>query len=93
MKRENSQLVLNCDETSWKLYPNSILTWTDAGSQSVKISITGNEKDAFTVMATVRPTGQKLPLYILVKGETVRSKAMQLGELGDNGTDHCQQGG
>jgi hypothetical protein len=52
------------------------------------ISITGNEKDALTVMATVSLTGQKLPLYILVKGETVRVEVMQLGELGDNAIDH-----
>jgi hypothetical protein len=57
-------LVLNCDETGWKLYPNSILTWADTGSQNMGISITGNEKDALTVLATVSLTGQKLPLYI-----------------------------
>jgi hypothetical protein len=58
----------------------------------VAVSITGNEKDALTVMATVSLTGQKLPPYILAEGETVRSEVTQLGELGDNATDHSPAG-
>jgi hypothetical protein len=58
----------------------------------VAISIAGNEKDAFTVMATVSLTGQKLPLYILALGETVCSEEKQLGEPGDNASDYSPTG-
>jgi hypothetical protein len=44
VNNENPELVLNCGETSWKLYPNGILTWADTGRQNVAISITGNDK-------------------------------------------------
>jgi hypothetical protein len=53
---KDPDLVLNCDESSWKLYPNGILTWAETGSQNVAIPVTGNEKDAITVMATVTLT-------------------------------------
>jgi hypothetical protein len=42
---EDRNLVLNCDQTSWKLYPNGILTWADTGSQNMAISITRNEQE------------------------------------------------
>jgi hypothetical protein len=88
VKSENPELVLNCDETSWQLYRNGILTWADTWSQNVAISATENEKDSLTVMATVSLARQKLPLYIMAKGETIRCEAMQLGDLGENGSDH-----
>jgi hypothetical protein len=84
--------VLNCDETSWKLYPNGILTWADTGSQNVAIATNGNEKDALTVMATVSLAAQKLPLYILAKGETVRCEMTQLGDIGNHASDHTSSG-
>jgi hypothetical protein len=44
----------------------------------VAMSIIGNKKDALMVMTTVSRTGQKSPLYILAKGETVHSEVTQL---------------
>jgi hypothetical protein len=72
--------------------PNSIRTWADTGGQNMAISITGNERDALAVMATVSLTSQKLPLYILFNRETVRSEVTQLSELGGNATDHSPTG-
>jgi hypothetical protein len=54
---EDRDRVLNCDETCYKLYPNGILTWAEVGSDNVAVSITGNEKEAIMVMATVRLAG------------------------------------
>jgi hypothetical protein len=84
--------VLNCDETSWKLHPNGILTWAATGSQNVAIATSGNEKDALTVMATISLAAQKLPLYILAKGETMRCEMTQLGDIGDHASDHSSSG-
>jgi hypothetical protein len=92
MSRTDPQFILNCDETSWRLYPNGILTWADKGSQNIAVAIRGNEKEALTVMATVTRAGTKLPLYILAKGETTRCETSQLGELGENAADHSSSG-
>jgi hypothetical protein len=92
VNRQDRDLVLNCDESSWKLYPNGILTWAETGSQNVAIPVTGNEKDAITVMATISFGGKKLPLYILAKGKTARCEASQLGELGEHVCDHSPTG-
>jgi hypothetical protein len=92
VKSKNSELVLNCDETSLQLYPNRILTLADTGSQNVAISVTGNEKDSLTVMPTVSLARQKLSVYILAKGETIRCEARQLGALGENTSDHSSRG-
>jgi hypothetical protein len=56
------------------------------------ISITCNEKDALTALATVSLTGHKLPRSIPAKGETIRSEVTQLEELGDQTTDHSPNG-
>jgi hypothetical protein len=78
-----------------KIVPNHytiILTWPDTGSQNMAISITGKVKDALTILVTIRLTGETLPLYILAKGETIRSEVTQLDGLGDNATDHSPTG-
>jgi hypothetical protein len=62
----------------------------DARSQSAGIFIPGNEKDMRVVMTTVSVIGEKLPLYILTKGETVtvHSETRQLGDFGENMFNH-----
>jgi hypothetical protein len=92
VNKQDGDLVLNCDESSWKLYPTGILTWAETGSQNVAVPITGSEKDAITVMATITFGGKKLPLYILAKGITTRCEVSQLGELGDHSCDHSPTG-
>jgi hypothetical protein len=46
-------IILNCDETSWRLHPNNILPWWDIGADDVLIKIQGDEKEALTVLATI----------------------------------------
>jgi hypothetical protein len=84
--------ILNCDESSCKLYPNGILTWAETGSQNVAVPVCGNEKDAMTVMAAVTAGRTKLPLDILAKGSTTRCEVSQLGELGEHVSDHSPTG-
>jgi hypothetical protein len=50
---EDLDFILNCDETSCRLYPNGIFTWTDRGSDNFALNVTGNEKDSFTIMAAI----------------------------------------
>ena len=84
--------ILNCDETSWKLYPNGLLTWADRGSQNVQIRIDGDEKMTIAVLATISCDGVKWPLFILAKGKTSRVEQSQLGDISFHISDHSQSG-
>ena len=84
--------ILNCDETSWKLYPNGLLTWADCGSQNVQIRIDGDEKMSITALATIGCDGVKWPLFILAKGKTNRVETSQLGDISGHMSDHSRSG-
>ena len=64
--------VLNGDETNITLYPDGSYMWAPKGSHDVQRWIAGNKKTAFTVMATVNAAGAKLPLFVIMKGKTLR---------------------
>lgn len=72
--------IVNCDETSWKLFPNGLLTWADSGSDNVQTIVQGNTKDSITALATISAANTKLPLFIIAKGETERVEKSQLGD-------------
>jgi hypothetical protein len=58
----------------------------------VSIEITGDEKAAITVMATINAEGKKFPLYLIAKGKTKRVEISQLGEIGLHKSDHSPSG-
>ena len=84
--------VLNCDETSWKIYPGNILTWAKRGSENVSITIRGDEKECITVLATVSANGHKLPLYFIANGKTERVEHSQLGDVINHWKNHSSNG-
>ena len=65
-------LLCNCDETSWKIAYVGELTWARKGSKEVKINIDYNDKDCFTTMAAITASNDKLPLFLIAKGDTER---------------------
>ena len=84
--------IINCDETSWKLYPNGILTWAETGAEDVSVGILGDEKECLTVLASVTADGRKLPLYFLAKGKTTRVESSQLGSVNYHWKNHSENG-
>ena len=84
--------ILNCDETSWKLYPGNILTWARCRSENVRINVHGDEKECITVLATITANGGKLPLYFLASGKTVRAEESELGDLCGHWANHSDKG-
>ena len=72
--------ILNCDETSWQIFPNFLKTWAETGSQNIQIRVSGNPKDSITVLATIAPNGTKCPLFIIAKGKTNRCEESQLSD-------------
>jgi hypothetical protein len=85
-------MILNCDETSWRLYLNTILTWWDTAAH-VFIHVQGEEKDCLTVLVTTSVSGIKSSLYFLAKGTTERVERIQIGDVGDHWRSHTSQNG
>jgi hypothetical protein len=92
LRTVDHDLILNADETSWCLYPRGVTTWASRGAENVVIGIRGDEKECLTVMATIRASGKKDPLYILAQGKTARVEESQIGDVGEHGRDHSESG-
>jgi hypothetical protein len=88
----NADLIVNCDETCWKVYPDALKTWMLTGSDHVTISIRGNEKQAFTAFCSIRAVRQKLPMVMIAKGKTSRVQQSQLGDIGLHIAAHSKSG-
>ena len=58
------------DETSWKLAYVGELTWARKGAREVKILMEHNPKECFTTLTTITASNEKLPLYLIAKGDT-----------------------
>ena len=84
--------ILNCDETSWQISPNSLKTWAETGSQNIQIHVNGNPKDSITVLATITADGTKCPLFIVAKGKTERCEESQLGDTAYHFRSHSENG-
>ena len=70
-------LLVNADETSWRLAYEGDLTWGKRGAKSVKLAVNYNLKKCLTAIATVSADQSdenygKLPLYLIAKGKTNR---------------------
>jgi hypothetical protein len=64
--------IINCDETPWRICQPPKKTITKKGTASVKISIKGDTKASFTMIAAITAANEKLPLFFIAKGKTCR---------------------
>ena len=92
LQENDPNFVLNCDETSWKVFPNNILTWGTAGNEAISVKIQGDVKQCLTVLATVSASGTKLPLLIISEGKTVKCEQSQLGDTAYHWKTHTENG-
>jgi hypothetical protein len=92
LETENQDLILNCDETAWRVYPGNILTWWDTGADDVAIHVDGDEKSVITVLATISASHKKWPLFFVAKGKTERVERSQVGEIGIHWRSHSESG-
>jgi hypothetical protein len=83
-------LVVNCDETAWRLIPSGLLTWAPVGADEVTVRLNGNEKDNVTVLASVTANENKSPLFAIAKGKTQRAEQSQLGSIAELVKDHSE---
>ena len=84
--------IINCDETSWRAFPNGILTWAETGSDSININVMSNEKESLTVIASIKADGTKIPLYFIAKGKTQACEASQIGDVSPHMPAHSENG-
>jgi hypothetical protein len=84
--------IINVDESCWRVYPDALRTWERTGSQNVSLSVQGNEKDSFTVVAAIPPARTKLPLWMITEGRTERVQISHFGNVGYHQTYHSESG-
>lgn len=86
------ELILNCDETGWKLFPSHILTWAETGVDNVTRQSTVNDKAQVTVLATISAAGTKFPLLFIAQGKTAVVEESQIGDVGFHWKSHSESG-
>ena len=69
------QLILNMDETAWRLNNGRLQTITRTGADEVTVETSLDEKTCLTVICAVCASGRKLPPWVIVKGKTARCEA------------------
>jgi hypothetical protein len=88
----NLDMVVNCDETAWRIIPTGLLTWAPVGADSVSVELEANEKDCVTVLASVTAAGKKLDLFAVAQGKTKQVEVSQLGNDASVIKDHSESG-
>ena len=66
----SDKIILNADESHWKVLmpPKRSIAFT--GQDSVKLDIDGDRKAGFTILATISSDGDKYPLVMIARGKT-----------------------
>ena len=75
----SDRIILNCDESCWRVMMPPKRSIVKRGQDSVKLNIDGDQKAGFTIIGTISSDGAKLPLVIIAKGRTKRCHK-QLGK-------------
>lgn len=81
--QKNGEPVLNGDETGFQILPNSIKTWAFKGTKNIAINTNANVKDRISIMATISANMEKLPLFLIGKGNSIEEAMEQVGELNE----------
>jgi hypothetical protein len=67
-------LIFNCDETAWRLFPNGVMTWAPMRTNNVQIQIDGDDNSAIRALATITASGKKVHLFVLGRGKATKCK-------------------
>jgi hypothetical protein len=84
--------IINCDETSWKVVPNGLLTCAPGEADAVSVALDTSDKDSITVLPSLTAAYEKLPLLMIAKEKTARVEQSQIGTFEDHETDHSLSG-
>jgi hypothetical protein len=84
--------IVNCDETSWKVYPDNLVTWAVRGADHVPIAVDGNVKAAFTAVCSMTAARTKLSMIMIASGRTQRVERTQFGDIEPHVSMHTVSG-
>ena len=80
--------ILKCDEMGWKLFPKSILTWSENGKAHLYIQSQTGDKDQIAVLSTVSAAKVKRRLLFIAEGKTQNVEGSQIGVVLDYWSTH-----
>ena len=70
--RKDLTYIINVDESAWHTLPNVPLVIADRGADEVVCFTDADEKECITIIAGITMAGDKLPLWGIARGKTVR---------------------
>ena len=73
-------LIVNMDETSWRISNNSMETLALSGADDVQVLFDPSEKQCLTAIAAISRDGSKLPLWVICRGKTDRCEQRFLAD-------------
>ena len=79
--KSSNEPIINADETGYQILPSSIKTWAIKNSSNVSINVADSDKDRLCIMASITADFEKLPLFIIGKGERKEDVEEELGEM------------
>lgn len=82
--RNSEEPVINADESGFQILPTSIKTWSFKNAKNVSINVSDSDKDRISIMASITSDYEKLPLFIIGKGESLEDAQENLGQIFDN---------
>jgi hypothetical protein len=65
------------------MLPNGLLIWAPAGRDHVSVHVNAGGKKAITALASITAANDKLLLFLIAKGKTLRVEQSQLGAPDD----------
>ena len=66
----SDKIILNADESQWRVLMPPRRTVAKKGQDSVRLNIDGDNKAGFTIVGTISSDGDRLPLVMIAKGRS-----------------------
>jgi hypothetical protein len=88
----DQETIIHCDETSWWLFPNGLLTWARIGDESIQVKTNRSPRTHLTVHASITAAGTKLPLLCFAHGKTEAVHVTPLGDVAYHWVIHSESG-
>jgi hypothetical protein len=88
----NHQRIISVDESCWCVHPDGLQTWAPTKSQNIQAFCHGDEKDSFTIVATITAARTELPLTLIATRKTHIVEENHFGDINYHRTDHSESG-
>ena len=86
IKKNTNEPIINADETGFQILPTSIQTWAYKNTKNVVVNVVESDKDRISIMSSITSNYEKLPLFIIGKGNDEETVEENLGPMLNNNT-------